>query len=122
MPSLVGMTNFVDQDLATIMADRLQQLFNFRHETYHSVSSVQIESYFFFVLRTDVEDRYSKLNVTEMPWTFRHAFIASGTLDPSVDGSQFWVCETFLPWTLILLVHRLWILNFGYTNILDFFR
>jgi hypothetical protein len=53
---------------------------------------------------TDVEDWSGKLDVTKVSRTFRHSFVAGGTFEGSVDGTQMRIVQTSLTWLDLLLI------------------
>lgn len=75
-----GKSNFIYQDLATIMANCLQELFDLGHEPWESVSA-QSSLVMDRELLTDVKDRHSKLDVSKMPWTLGHILVACGAFE-----------------------------------------
>ena len=51
-----------------------------------------------------MEDWCGELDMTKVPWTLRHSFIAGGTLESSIYRSQVGIIQPAFPRLLFLLV------------------
>jgi hypothetical protein len=109
------MTDFIKQQLATAMADRLQDLLYFRDEPYYCHSSVKEATIYEATitpgqqdeeggLLTNVEDRRSELDVTKMSRALCHVFAARSALDSAIDGAEVGIIQAAFSRLLALLV------------------
>lgn len=96
-------TNPVCQRLAAIVADNLQDLLRLVEEA-------------------RVEDRLSKLDMTEMTRAFGHIFGTRLALELAVDGAEAGIVQAELAWLCLLGVHRLRILDMRDAHRLDLLR
>lgn len=63
-----------------------------------------------------MKNRSCQLNMTKVPWTFRHPLSTRLTLEVTVDGAHSRIHQSAHLWLMGSLVHNLWMFYLGHGN------